>query len=81
MLAAPPRAQPDPSPALGSGSGNSCAGGTEKEPIPAVGLGHGASSDLDPREGGILAERWVGPRAELGLRVTGMGRGKGKRTC
>lgn len=61
MLVAPPRAQPGPSPALGSGSGNSCAGGTERASIPAGGLGHGASSDLDPREGGSMAERWVGP--------------------
>ncbi|XP_019505625.1 PREDICTED: connector enhancer of kinase suppressor of ras 1 isoform X3 [Hipposideros armiger] len=51
MLVAPPRAQPGPSPALGSGSGNSCAGGTDRTPIPTGGLGHGASSDLDPREG------------------------------
>lgn len=61
MLVAPPRAQPSPSPALGSGSGNSCAGGRKRAPIPAGGLGHGASRDLDPREGGSLAERWVGP--------------------
>ncbi|KAM5268096.1 connector enhancer of kinase suppressor of ras 1 isoform 2-T2 [Hipposideros larvatus] len=59
MLVAPPRAQPGPSPALGSGSGNSCAGGTDRTPIPTGGLGHGASSDLDPREGGSLAERYL----------------------
>lgn len=61
MQVAPPRALPGPSPALGSGSGNSCAGRTEQTPIPAGTLGHGTCSDLDPWEGGILAERWVGP--------------------
>lgn len=59
MLVAPPNTQPGPSPALGSGSGNSSARGTERVPIPSGGLCHGASRDLDPWEGGILAERWV----------------------
>lgn len=58
---APGPAQPSPSPGRGYGSGNSCAGEAEQLPIRGAELGHGASGDLDPQEGGGLAERWVGP--------------------
>lgn len=61
-----------------SAGGNSCAGGTRREWIPAGGLGHGTSVDLDPREGGSLAERWAW--AESGLRGAARGEGKEKRT-
>ena len=80
MLVAPPPAQPSPSPGQSSGSGNSCAGEKERVRIREAELGHGASSDLDPREGGGLAERWVG-LGQSGLRGSGTGRGKGQRTC
>lgn len=74
---APPRARPRSLPRPDSAGGNSCAGGTRREQIPAGGLGHGTSGDLDPREGGSLAERWAW--AESGLRGAARGEGKEKR--
>lgn len=61
-----PRPGPSP-PRLGSGSGNSYASGTDGAlPGRPAELGHGASGNLDPHEGGSLAERWVG-RGGAGL--------------
>ena len=54
-------------------------GRARREQLRAGGPGHGASSDLEPREGGGLAERWAW--AESGWRGAGTSRRNGKGTC
>lgn len=57
-----PGPSPAPPQAWGLGAEIPARAGRNRRRSEPAGRGHGASSDLDPREGGNLAERWVGPR-------------------